>query len=46
MLNMIENGKLALAKVVSRRISLNEVNEVMNAMGRYGTTGLVVIDQF
>jgi len=46
MLAMCEAGTLQPGRVVRRRVGLDEVTEVFEAMGDYDTTGLVVIDRF
>ena len=44
--NRSEAGTLQPGKVVRRKVGLDEVTEVFEAMGNYDTTGLVVIDRF
>ena len=46
MLNMISAGKLQPAKLISRKVSLEESPQVLENMGDYPDTGIVVIDQF
>jgi D-arabinose 1-dehydrogenase-like Zn-dependent alcohol dehydrogenase len=46
LLAMCESGTLRPGEVVRRRIGLEEITEVFEAMGRYDTTGVVVIDRF
>jgi D-arabinose 1-dehydrogenase-like Zn-dependent alcohol dehydrogenase len=46
MLGMINAGTLHPGKVVSRTVTLEEVTSVLDAMSRYDTVGLVVIDTF
>jgi threonine dehydrogenase-like Zn-dependent dehydrogenase len=46
MLAMCEAGLLQPGKIVHRRVSLDGVTGVLEAMGVYGTTGVVVIDRF
>ena len=46
MLAMCEAGTLSPGRVVQQRVRLEEVTGVLEKMGMYGTTGIVVIDQF
>lgn len=46
MLTMCEAGTLQPGKVVHQRVGLDGVTGVLQAMGDYDTTGVVVIDQF
>jgi D-arabinose 1-dehydrogenase-like Zn-dependent alcohol dehydrogenase len=46
MLAMCEAGTLQPGKVVHQRVGLEGVTSVLEAMGAYDTTGVVVIDQF
>lgn len=46
MLNMIEAGRLNPGRIVSRTVNLEEVTDVLESMHSYGTTGVVVIDDF
>jgi D-arabinose 1-dehydrogenase-like Zn-dependent alcohol dehydrogenase len=46
MLAMIEAGRLAPGKLVSRTVSLAESSAVLESMESFGTLGVVVIDQF
>jgi len=46
MLNMCKSGLLKPGQVVRRRVALHEVTDVFLAMGKYETTGVVVIDRF
>ena len=46
MLAMCEAGTLQPGKVVHQQVSLEEITGVLEAMGRYDTTGVVVIDRF
>jgi D-arabinose 1-dehydrogenase-like Zn-dependent alcohol dehydrogenase len=46
MLAMCETGILRPGEVVQQRVGLDEVTDVFEAMGRYETTGIVVIDRF
>lgn len=46
MMAMCESGILEPGKVVLQRIGLEGVSDVLEAMGRYDTTGVVVIDSF
>lgn len=46
MLAMCEAGVLKPAQVVRQRVGLDGINGVFEAMGRYDTAGVVVIDQF
>jgi D-arabinose 1-dehydrogenase-like Zn-dependent alcohol dehydrogenase len=46
MLAMCEAGTLQPGKVVHQRVGLEGVTGVLEAMGAYDTTGVVVIDQF
>jgi threonine dehydrogenase-like Zn-dependent dehydrogenase len=46
MLTMIETGRLAPGKVVSGTVGLDRAGAVLRSMEDYGTTGVVVIDQF
>jgi D-arabinose 1-dehydrogenase-like Zn-dependent alcohol dehydrogenase len=46
MLAMCEAGTLKPSQVVRQRVGLDEITGVFDAMGRYETTGVVVIDSF
>jgi len=46
MLAMCEAGTLKPGLVVHQKVSLEGVTGVLQAMGNYGTTGVVVIDRF
>jgi hypothetical protein len=46
MLAMCEAGTLQPGKVVHQKVALDGVTGVLEAMGSYDTTGVVVIDQF
>jgi threonine dehydrogenase-like Zn-dependent dehydrogenase len=46
LLAMIEAGRLAPGKLVSRTVSLAESSAVLESMESFGTLGVVVIDQF
>lgn len=46
MMAMCEAGTLQPGKVVHQRVGLEGVTGVLEAMGNYDTTGVVVIDQF
>lgn len=46
MLSMCETGTLKPGKVVYQKVGLDGVSGVLEAMGSYGTTGVVVIDHF
>jgi len=46
MLAMCEAGTLRPGRVVRQRVGLEEVTDVLQMMETYGTTGIVVIDQF
>ena len=46
MLAMCDAGTLQPSKIVRRRVSLEGVTGVFEAMGDYKTTGIVVIDKF
>jgi D-arabinose 1-dehydrogenase-like Zn-dependent alcohol dehydrogenase len=46
MLAMCETGTLKPGELVHQRVGLGEVSGVLEAMGNYDTTGVVVIDQF
>jgi len=46
MLAMCEAGLLQPSQVVQQRVALDGVTGVLEAMGNYDTTGVVVIDQF
>jgi D-arabinose 1-dehydrogenase-like Zn-dependent alcohol dehydrogenase len=46
MLAMCEAGTLQPAKIVRQKVSLEDVTAVLQAMGNYDTTGVVVIDRF
>jgi D-arabinose 1-dehydrogenase-like Zn-dependent alcohol dehydrogenase len=46
MLSMCEAGTLRPGEVVHRRVGLEEITDVLEAMGSYNTTGIVVIDRF
>ncbi len=46
MLAMCEDGRLQPGKIVHQRVGLEGVTDVLEAMGTYDTTGVVVIDQF
>jgi D-arabinose 1-dehydrogenase-like Zn-dependent alcohol dehydrogenase len=46
MLAMCEAGLLQPGKIVHQKVSLDGVTSVLEAMGDYGTVGVVVIDRF
>ena len=46
LLTMIEAGRLAPGKVVSRTVPLTQASEVLEAMESYDTRGVVVINEF
>ena len=46
MLAMCEAGTLRPGELVHRRVGLEGITEVLEAMGRYATTGIVVVDRF
>jgi D-arabinose 1-dehydrogenase-like Zn-dependent alcohol dehydrogenase len=46
MLAMVEKGKLAPGSLVSRRIPLEEAGDVLAAMDRFATVGVIVIDRY
>lgn len=46
MINMIESGRLAPGKTVSRVVSLAQASDVLQAMETYDTLGIVAIDEF
>jgi D-arabinose 1-dehydrogenase-like Zn-dependent alcohol dehydrogenase len=46
LLAMVESGKLHPEKLISKTISLEEVNGVLESMSQYGTLGSVVINRF
>ncbi|MCO1576929.1 alcohol dehydrogenase catalytic domain-containing protein [Crossiella sp. SN42] len=46
MLTMIESGRLAPDKIVSRTVPLAQAGEVLQAMKSYDTQGVVVINEF
>jgi D-arabinose 1-dehydrogenase-like Zn-dependent alcohol dehydrogenase len=46
MLAMCEAGTLQPGRVVQRCVGLDQVTEIFDAMSRYDTTGIVVIDRF
>ncbi len=46
MLAMCEAGTLKPAQVVTQRVGLDGITGVLEAMGNYDTTGVVVIDSF
>lgn len=46
LLSMIETGRLAPDRIVSRTVGLAEAGSVLADMGAYGTHGVVVIDDF
>lgn len=46
MMAMCESGMLEPGKVVLQRVGLEGVSSVLEAMGNYDTTGVVVIDKF
>jgi threonine dehydrogenase-like Zn-dependent dehydrogenase len=46
MLAMCEAGILKPGEVVHQRVGLHEITGVLEAMGTYDTTGVVVIDRF
>ena len=43
---MCETGKLKPAQVVSETVGLDGMKGVLERMGTYGTTGIVVVDSF
>jgi D-arabinose 1-dehydrogenase-like Zn-dependent alcohol dehydrogenase len=46
MLAMCQAGTLKPGQVVHRKVGLEDVTGVLEAMGEYETTGIVVIDRF
>jgi threonine dehydrogenase-like Zn-dependent dehydrogenase len=46
MLSMIETGRLAPDRIVSRTVGLAEAGSVLADMGPYRTYGVAVIDDF
>ncbi|GAA4015907.1 zinc-dependent alcohol dehydrogenase family protein [Allokutzneria multivorans] len=46
MLDMVASGRLRPGAVVSETVGLHQVSDVLAAMGDYGTSGVVVIDEF
>ena len=46
MLAMCEAGKLKPSQVVSETVGLDEITDVLERMGSYDTTGVIVIDSF
>ncbi|MBI3786237.1 MAG: zinc-dependent alcohol dehydrogenase family protein [Deltaproteobacteria bacterium] len=46
MLRMVQAGRLTPGKLVTRRIGLAEVSDVLTAMDQYGTIGVTVIDNY
>lgn len=46
MLAMCDSGKLKPAQVVSERVGLEGITGVLERMGTYDTTGVIVIDSF
>ncbi len=46
MLNMVENRRLNPGKLVHRKIRLEEASSVLEAMDKFGTVGVTVINQY
>jgi len=46
LLAMVESGKLAPAKLVTRTIALEAVSDVLAEMDRFQTVGITVVDRF
>ncbi len=46
MLRMVESGKLAPGKLVSRTVPLAEVGSVLESMDKFATVGVVVLDRY
>lgn len=46
MMAMCESGVLQPGKIVSQRVGLEDITSVFESMGRYDTTGVIVIDKF
>jgi alcohol dehydrogenase len=46
MLRMILSGRLDPARLIGRRVTLGESLQVLESMGRFGNTGVTVIDRF
>jgi D-arabinose 1-dehydrogenase-like Zn-dependent alcohol dehydrogenase len=46
MMTMIERGKLAPGKLVTKRVTLEESIDVLASMDRFATLGFVVIDRY
>jgi len=46
MLQMVEAGKLAPGRLVSKRVPLEEAGAVVESMDRYATVGVTVIDRY
>ncbi len=46
MLQMVQSGKLAPGKLVSRTVPLEEAGSVLAAMDSFATVGVTVIDRY
>jgi propanol-preferring alcohol dehydrogenase len=46
MLRMVEQGKLAPGKLVTKQIALEQINESFDEMASYGGVGVTVITKF
>jgi alcohol dehydrogenase len=46
MLQMVENRRLDPGKLVHRKIRLEEASGVLEAMDKFGTVGVTVINQY
>jgi alcohol dehydrogenase len=46
MLEMIRSGKLKPERLIERTISLEEAARVLPLMGKFGSTGVLVVDEF
>ena len=46
MLHMVENRRLDPGKLVHRKIKLEEASDVLEAMDKFGTVGVTVINQY
>ncbi|MGG1674356.1 zinc-binding dehydrogenase [Neobacillus sp. NRS-1170] len=46
MLQMVENGRLSPGKLVTKKISLDEINIALEDMNNYAGVGVTVINQF
>jgi alcohol dehydrogenase len=46
LLNMVSTGKLNPQAIIGQTISLEQAPQALDQMGRFGTTGITVIDRF